>query len=251
MAWSPFTVTSGGRIRNLEMGIKDNRLADRMNMLYLIENNFDRQKRGSASQEHFKILEKTERLMTSPQMEAFKVRQEPQQVQDRYGASGFGRGCLLARRLVEAGVPFVEVDFGGWDNHSGIFPALETKLATLDQGMSALISDLEQRGLLEHTLVITLAEFGRTPKINGNAGRDHWARSWSVAVGGGDLQRGIAIGETNQDGTRVESEPYTSQDLMASICKALGISLETTFTSNEGRPMKIANSGKVITELFG
>ena len=251
MAWSPFTVTSGGRIRNLEMGIKDNRLADRMNMLYLIENNFDRQKRGSASQEHFKILEKTERLMTSPQMEAFKVRQEPQRVQDRYGTSGFGRGCLLARRLVEAGVPFVEVDFGGWDNHSGIFPALETKLATLDQGMSALISDLEQRGLLGDTAIIWMGEFGRTPRINGNAGRDHWARSWSVAVGGGDLQRGIAIGETNQDGTRVESEPYTSQDLMASICKALGISLETTFTSNEGRPMKIANSGKVITDLFG
>ena len=156
----------------------------------------------------------------------------------------------MARRLVEAGVPFVEVDFGGWDNHAGIFPTLETKLAELDKGMSALVADLEQRSLLADTAIIWMGEFGRTPRINGNAGRDHWARSWSVVVGGAGIQGGVAVGETNQDGTRVETEPYTSQDLMASICKTLDISLETTFTSNNGRPMKIANSGKVISELF-
>ena len=250
MAWSPFTVTSDGQIRNLQMGMKGDRLAQRMSMLELIESNFIRQNRGTAALEHTKILEKTERLMTSPQMEAFKVRKEPKPVQDRYGTNGFGRGCLLARRLVESGVPFVEVDFGGWDNHAGIFPTLETKLAQLDQGMSALVADLEQRELLDDTAVIWMGEFGRTPRINGNGGRDHWARSWSVVAGGAGIQGGVAIGETNEDGTKVESEPYTSQDLMASICKALGISLETTFTSN-GRPMKIANSGKVIPELLG
>lgn len=250
MAWSPFTVTSEGRIRNLQMGIKGDRVSQRMEMLQLIETNFNRQKRGTTSQEHTKILAKTERLMTSPQMSAFKVRQEPQEIQDRYGQNGFGRGCLLARRLVEAGVPFVEVDFGGWDNHAGIFPTLETKLAELDKGMSALVADLEQRSLLADTAIIWMGEFGRTPRINGNAGRDHWARSWSVVVGGAGIQGGVAVGETNQDGTRVETEPYTSQDLMASICKTLDISLETTFTSNNGRPMKIANSGKVISELF-
>jgi uncharacterized protein (DUF1501 family) len=95
-----------------------------------------------------------------------------------------------------------------------------------------------------------MGEFSRTPRINGNAGRDHWARSWSVVVGGAGMKGGIAVGATNDDGTRVETEPYTSQDVMASICKALGISLETTFTSRNGRPMKIANSGKVIKELF-
>lgn len=250
MAWSPFTVSSNGRVSNLEMGIQENRLAQRMNMLSLIENNFNRQNRGIATKEHTKILQKTERLMTSPQMEAFKVRKEPQQMQDFYGTNSFGRSCLLARRLVEFGVPFVEVDFGGWDNHSGIFPTLESKLPQLDQAMGALTSDLDQRGLLEDTAIIWMGEFGRTPRINGNGGRDHWARSWSVVVGGAGMRGGIAIGETNQDGTRVETEPYTSQDLMASICKALGISLETTFTSNNGRPMKIANSGKVISELF-
>ena len=116
--------------------------------------------------------------------------------------------------------------------------------------MSALVEDLDQRGLLQDTAIIWMGEFSRTPRINGNAGRDHWARSWSVVVGGAGMKGGIAIGETNDDGTSVETEPYTSQDVMASVCKALGISLETTFTSKSGRPMKIANGGKVIKELF-
>jgi uncharacterized protein (DUF1501 family) len=116
--------------------------------------------------------------------------------------------------------------------------------------MSALTEDLEQRGLLEDTAIIWMGEFSRTPRINGNAGRDHWARSWSVVVGGAGMNGGIAVGKTSADGTRVETDPYTSQDVMASVCNALGISLQTTFTSKSGRPMKIANSGKVIKELF-
>ena len=184
-------------------------------------------------------------------MEAFKVAGEPEAVKDRYGDNNFGKSCLMARRLVEVGVPFIEVNLGGWDNHQNIFPTLrDNKLPMLDQGMSALIEDLEQRGLLEDTAIIWMGEFSRTPRINQNAGRDHWARSWSVVVGGAGMNGGIAIGETNSDGTRVETEPHSSQDVMASVCKALGISLTTTFTSKNGRPMKIANSGKVITDLF-
>ncbi|MBI85411.1 MAG: hypothetical protein CMJ81_19640 [Planctomycetaceae bacterium] len=250
MAWAPFTVSSDGQVRNLDHDIDSDRLLQRMAALNLIESSFNRQNRGSAGKEHEKILQKTLTLMTSEQLNAFQVRQEPQAVQDSYGTGGFGRGCLLARRLVEAGVPFVEVDMGGWDNHANIFPTLETKLPEMDQAMGALVVDLEQRGLLEDTAIIWMGEFGRTPRINGNTGRDHWARSWSVVVGGGGVKGGIAIGETNLDGTRVETEPYTSQDLMASVCQALGISLQTVFTSNNGRPMKIANGGKVIKELF-
>jgi uncharacterized protein (DUF1501 family) len=135
--------------------------------------------------------------------------------------------------------------------HSNIHQTLSgTKLPELDQAMSALTEDLEQRGLLDDTAIIWMGEFSRTPRINGNAGRDHWARSWSVVVGGAGMNGGIAIGETSADGTRVETDPYSSQDVMASVCNALGISLQTTFTSNSGRPMKIANSGKVIKELF-
>ena len=157
----------------------------------------------------------------------------------------------MARRLVEVGVPFVEVDFGGWDNHQNIFQTLENdKLPQLDKAMSALVEDLEQRGMLQDTAIIWMGEFGRTPRINGNGGRDHWAKSWSVVVGGAGFKGGQVIGGTNEDGTEVVGEAYSSQALMASVCHALGIKLETTFTSRNGRPMKIANSGNPIEPLF-
>jgi len=251
MAWAPFVVNSNGQVRNLDMGIDESRLMQRMTALSLIEKSFISQNRGSAAEEHAKVLDKTLNLMTSSQMDAFKVNKEPKEVQDRYGTDGFAKGCLMARRLVESGVPFVEVDYGGWDNHQNIFTTLQnTKLPLIDKAISALVEDLNQRGLLQDTAIIWMGEFSRTPRINGNTGRDHWARAWSVVVGGAGMKTGIAVGKTNDDGTSVETEPYTSQDVMASVCKALGISLETTFTSKSGRPMKIANGGKVIKELF-
>lgn len=251
MTFAPFVVGSDGNVRNLQMGLDQDRLMQRMQMLASLEKGFISQNRGDSAKDHAKILDKTLSLMTSKQMEAFKVNKEPKEVIDRYGATGFGRGCLMARRLVEQGVPFIEVDLGGWDTHNDNFNALSNnKLPELDKAMSALVEDLEQRGLLQDTAIIWMGEFGRTPRINGNTGRDHWARSWSVVVGGAGMKGGIAVGETNADGTNVETEPYSSQDVMASVLKALGISLETTFTSKNGRPMKIANSGKVIKELF-
>ena len=247
MAWAPFTVSSTGQVRDLAEGLDDDRLFQRMTALDLIESRFVGQQRGSVAEDHQKILKKTLYLMTSKQMDAFQVNQEPAAVQERYGPNDFGRGCLMARRLVEQGVPFVEVDFGGWDNHQNIFPTLkDDKLPIMDRAMSALVEDLEQRGLLQDTAIIWMGEFSRTPRINGNAGRDHWARAWSVVLGGAGLRGGIVVGETNEDGTRVTSEPYTSEDVLATVCQALGVSLETTFTSRNGRPMKIANGGKVI-----
>jgi len=247
---SPFVVNSDGRIRNLDMKI-DQRFYQRAYALDVIESGFINQRRGSLAKEHQAILKETFNVLTSTQMDALKVAGEPDSVKERYGENNFGKGCLMARRLAEAGVPFIEVNLGGWDNHQNIFPTLrDNKLPMLDQGMSALLEDLEERGMIDDTVVIWMGEFSRTPRINGNAGRDHWARSWSVVVGGGGMKGGIAVGETSSDGTRVETEPYTSQDVMASVCKALGISLTTTFTSNSGRPMKIANSGKIIKELF-
>jgi|TARA_A100001201_G_scaffold88229_1_gene77492 hypothetical protein len=250
MNYSPFVVNSDGRVRNLDVK-PDARFLQRAYALDVIENSFINQRRGSIASDHRDVLRQAFSLLTSEQMEAFKVAGEPDAVKDRYGDNNFGKSCLMARRLVEVGVPFIEVNLGGWDNHQNIFPTLrDNKLPMLDKGMSALIEDLEQRGLLEDTAIIWMGEFSRTPRINQNAGRDHWARSWSVVVGGAGMNGGIAIGETNSDGTRVETEPYSSQDVMASVCKALDISLTTTFTSKNGRPMKIANSGKVITDLF-
>lgn len=251
MSWSPFVVDTSGRVKNLEMEVKQQRMNQRLKMLSMIEKNFISQNRGQAAIDHAKILTETRSLLSSKQMDAFKYEQEPKQMVDRYGDSGFGRGCLMARRLVEVGVPFVEVDFGGWDNHQDIFTRLrDDKLPKLDQAMSALVEDLSMRGMLEDTAIIWMGEFGRTPRINGNGGRDHWAKSWSVVVGGAGFEGGKVIGSTNEDGTEVVGQTYSSQDLMASVCQALGIDLETTFTSRSGRPMKIANSGEPIKPLF-
>lgn len=249
--YAPFVVNSNGTVRDLDMGIDSNRLNQRLQMLKAIEDKFVKENRGEYANDHSKLLTKTVKLMSSSQMDVFKVAKEPKEIQERYGNTGFGRGCLMARRLVEMGVPFIEVDLGGWDNHQNIFPTLkDQKLPEMDKAMSALISDLNDRGLLDSTVVLWMGEFGRTPNINSNAGRDHWAKSWSVVVGGAGFKKGIVVGETSSDGKEVVSEAYTSQDLMASVLKSIDISLETNFTAKNGRPMKIANSGKVIQELF-
>jgi len=250
MTYAPFVVDYNGDVKNANTYLKEDRLAQRMEMLASIEKGFIAQNRGEAAAEHAKVLEKTVSLFTSKQMGAFKLNSEPAKVRDAYGRTGFGNGCLMARRLIEEGVPFVEVDFGGWDMHNGIFAALERQLGSMDKAMSALVEDLAERGMLDDTVVLWMGEFGRTPRINGTAGRDHWARSWSVVVGGSGIKGGSVIGATNEDGTEVTTDPYKSEDLMASVLKALGISLETTFTSKNNRPMKIANSGRVIKELF-
>jgi len=251
MSYAPLNVSSDGRIRNLESMVGDSRMVQRMKTLELIEQGFNRQNRGAAAAEHTKVLEKTFQLLTSDQVASFDVSAEPDSVKQRYGNTPFGRGCLMARRLVEVGVPFVEVDLGGWDNHQGIFPVLQDqRLPVMDQGMSALVEDLAQRGLLQDTLILWMGEFGRTPSINANAGRDHYARAWSAVLGGCGLKSGIAVGQTDEEGRTVISEPFASEDLMTTVCKALGISLETTYQSRNGRPMKIAGGGKVISDLF-
>ncbi len=251
MAWAPFSVSANGKVKNLKTKIDNERLMQRMYALDMIEREFVGRNVGSAASDHQDVLKKTLRLVTSQQMEAFKVDKEDPKVLERYGDNNFGKSCLMARRLVETGVPFIEVGLGGWDNHDNIFPTLkDDKLPKLDQGMSALVEDLEQRGMLQDTAIIWMGEFARTPRINGDAGRDHWARAWSVVVGGGKMKGGQAIGKTNAEGTRVDTDPYTSQDVMASVCHALDIPLTKTFTSRSGRPMKIANGGKLIKELF-
>src|SRR5262249_17946282 len=147
------------------MGENPERLEERLTVLSSMEEDFMGENRGDSSEDHFKVLKKTVSLMTSKQMAAFKVQQEPQAMRDKYGATAFGKGCLMARGLVEAGVPLVEVDLGGWDNHQGVFTALQRKLPELDKAWSALVSDLKARGLYDSTAVVWMGEFGRTPRI--------------------------------------------------------------------------------------
>lgn len=251
MTFAPFVVNYQGRVNNLDVGVGGQRLSQRVAVLETVESGFMAERRGSAAGAHRDVLKQTLDLVNSEQMQAFRVEREDEKMRTRYGDTNIGRGCLLARRLVEAGVPFIEVRYGGWDNHQNIFSTLkDDKLPQLDQALSALVADLDSRGLLENTAVVCMGEFGRTPRINGDAGRDHWARSWSVVVGGAGFAGGRVIGATNEDGTEVVGSSYSAEDLMASVCQALSIPLSTTYQSKSGRPMKIANGGTVIDGLF-
>jgi hypothetical protein len=251
MANAPFVVDAGGKIRNAEMDKMDgDRFHNRLSMLEVVETGFINSKRGEAPQAHADVYKKAVNLMTSKQMSAFRLQDEKPEVCTAYGNNNFGRGLLMARRLVEIGVPFVEVTMDGWDLHQQVFNGLKTRLLpNLDQGFSSLVSDLSARGMLEHTVVICMGEFGRTPNINANVGRDHWAQSWSVVMGGGGLKGGRVIGGTDKDGVAVEGKSYLPGDLWATVASALGIPLATVHTSKLGRPMKIANGGTPIQEL--
>jgi uncharacterized protein (DUF1501 family) len=158
-------------------------------------------------------------------------------------------GCLLARRLIEKGVTCVEVDLGGWDNHANIFQTLRTGNGPrLDKGMGGLVQDLVQRGLWKDTVVVWMGDFGRTPRINQNNGRDHWARGWSVVVGGGGIKGGQIYGSTSADGMDIKDNPTTVGDVFATLYKGMGLDPETQVRDNLGRPLKIAE-GKPLKGL--
>jgi hypothetical protein len=199
------------------------------------------------------FYEKAHGLITSPlAKKAFAIEQEPDRVRESYGRNNFGQSCLLARRLIEAGVHFVTVTDGGWDTHQNNFKSLkERKLPVLDRGYSALLQDLSDRGLLENTLVVWFGDFGRTPKINPSAGRDHWASAGSACMGGGGVKMGEVVGATNALGEVVIDSPATPQDLAATIYHTLGIPLHTWYKSADGRPIELCPEGKPIRQLVG
>ncbi len=245
-AWNPFVVSSNGQVRNLGDSV-DN---ERMQALAAIETGFVKRSNSDMAKSHMKMLQQTFRLNTSPQMKALKPIGEPKDVVDAYGETGFGKGALMARRLLQTGVPFVELGFGGWDLHQNTHETLSTKLPELDKVVSTLMLDLKRLDMWDNTAIVMMGEFGRTPKINQNAGRDHWARCWSAFVSGGLIKGGQAIGSTSSDGKEITSDLiYSSEDLMITICKSLGISTEKNYTAKNGRPMKIANGGKIIEGL--
>lgn len=254
MTHSPFMVQNpNAPIANLQppKGVDLARMTRRVQMLDLVETSFASQRRGQAAVDHGAVYKKTLRMMNSQYTRAFRLDEEPDKVRDAYGRNSFGSGCLMARRLVELGVTFVEVGLGGWDTHSDAFPTLsKTLLPQLDKAMGSLFADLHQRGILDKTLVVWMGEFGRTPRINQNAGRDHWPKSWSVAMGGGGMKGGKVIGATDKDGVEIVDRPVGVMDLIASMTKAMGIDPTTQYTTPRGRPMKVVDDGKVIDELF-
>ncbi|MEP3480878.1 MAG: DUF1501 domain-containing protein [Fuerstiella sp.] len=274
MSHAPFSVGTDGRINNAPSEKDKQRLPGRWEMLKAVENNFISSRRGELPQDHANVYASARNLMTSRQMAAFDVDKadaalgleaESEQTKALYNstggggmgmgrANGFGQSLLMARRLVQVGVPFIEVNLGGWDLHNGVFDNLKNqKLPVLDQGISGLVTDLKQRNMLDDVTIVWMGEFGRTPRINQNVGRDHWAASWSVMMGGGGLKNGQAVGATDKDGVRVadNSKAYLPGDIWATVAYAMGIPLDTVHTSKRGRPMRLANGGTPIQELIG
>ena len=203
-----------------------------------------------ASRSRREALKRARRLMKSPLLEAFDLSKEKNELRAEYGNTPFGDACLLARRLTEVGVPCCEVVLGGWDTHRGNFQAVQNLSRTLDPAMAALFKDLSDRGRLDKTLVLWMGEFGRTPHVNEFDGRDHYARAWATAIGGGGIQGGQAIGKTDEDGEEVLERPVNAQDLLATACMALGIDPLKENYSPEGRPIKIVKDGTPVKELF-
>jgi len=191
------------------------------------------------------------RLMNPRAASAFNLDEEDGALREAYGTGTFGQGCLMARRLVERGVSFVEVALEGWDTHSNNFERVKELSQQLDRGCASLLKDLRQRGLLQETLIVCQGEFGRTPRINGQAGRDHWPSSWAVMLAGAGIRGGQAFGSTSADGLEIESHPTRTPDLMATIYRSIGLDPRKQNMSNVGRPIRLADpAGKPIEELL-
>ena len=226
------------------------RFEQRLRMLTDLEKDFLKKHANRSTEAHQAIYKKADKLINSPHVKAFDLSNEPLAVREAYGMNQFGDGCLMARRLVEAGTKFVEVSLDGWDTHDDNFDRVKGLLETLDPAFSMLVKDLADRDLLDDTIVLWLGEFGRTPKINENDGRDHFPNGWSAVLAGGGIRGGQVIGATDADGMEVVDRPVSVPDLFASLCYSLGIDSEDQNYSRGGRPIRVVNDGSVIKELF-
>ncbi|MEX2137997.1 MAG: DUF1501 domain-containing protein [Pirellulales bacterium] len=200
--------------------------------------------------DHKQLYERATKMITSPEMKAFDLAQESDAMRTAYGESAFGAGCLLARRLVESGVTFVEVASNGWDTHADNFNRSKQLAEQVDRPFAQLIQDLRDRGMLDRTLIVWMGEFGRTPNINARGGRDHYPRAFNVALAGGGIRGGQVIGKTDEAGTAVTDRPVTVTDLFQTICAALKIDGNKENHTGAGRPIKIVDGGDVVRELL-
>ena len=230
----------------------------RLQLLETMDHDFAASRPGIAPESHRSAYDRAVRLMKSDAARAFHLGDEPDALRDAYGRTIFGQGCLLARRLVERGVPFVEVTLAnagqgvfGWDTHAQNFDNVKKLCEVLDPAWATLMTDLKQRGLLDTTMIVWMGEFGRTPKINPQKGRDHWPNSWTTVLAGGGIKGGQAYGKTSAGGDAVEENPVTVPHLLSTVVRALGINPDKQNTSTEGRPIRIVDkSGKPIQEVL-
>jgi uncharacterized protein DUF1501 len=259
-AYNPFIAgdpnVKGYQVRDLKLplDVDWNRVDRRRWLLRMVDQHFQRIDAGHETATIDDYYARAYDLMNSPRTKkAFDIEEEPESIRNRYGRTPVGQGCLLARRLVESGVRFVTVAKGwlNWDTHGNNFNTLEkTLLPEIDPAYATLLEDLQQRGLLERTLVVLMGEFGRTPKINGDAGRDHWSKVFTVCLAGAGVRGGQVIGASDATASEVKDKPIPVEDLLATIYEKLGIDTTKEYHTPIGRPVKIVNGGKVISELY-
>ena len=258
----PVNDQSGLQVANLSPSadVDAARMQRRLELLRSVQGEFRRDRPDAILTSHASAYEKAVRMMQSDAAEAFDTSGETPALRDRYGRNLFGEGCLVARRLVERGVKFVEVSLNGvdgnnsgvgWDTHQRNFEAVRNLCGVLDPAWATLLADLRDRGLLDSTLVVWMGEFGRTPMINDLGGRDHSAVAWSTALCGGGIRGGQVIGRTSDDGTLIEDRPVTMADFHATVCRALRVDPAETNMSNVGRPIpRVELEAEPLDELL-
>jgi hypothetical protein len=250
---SPFTIQKPAEgVRNLPLtrDVDAARFGRRLEAFATLQDSFRAETGRREIAAHDVVYQKAVRLMRSPLVKAFDIKDEPQAARDKYGDSDFGRGCLMARRLVESGVKFIEVTLDGWDTHIDNFSGVRNLCRDFDSAMSALLADLAERKLLDDTLVIWMGEFGRTPAINAAHGRDHYPAAWSAVLAGGGSRAGLAYGSTDSEGAKIESNAVTVPDLFATIATLLGIDPKREEMSPVGRPIAVSDGGTPIKALM-
>ena len=253
--YEPFMVQDASRMpQNVAPNVPTNRYGRRLGLLDKLEDEFADRGGDVVVKNHRDLYGKTSKMVLSSDLKAFDISDEPTSMKEMYGDSNFGRGCLLARRLVEAGTTFVEVSSrgqgGNWDTHDNLYERVGNLTSSIDPATAGLITDLKDRGLLENTLVVLMGEFGRTPRINPRGGRDHYPRVFNAAMAGCGIKGGQAIGSSTADGTAVADDPVTANDLFCTICKSLDVDPRHENMSPLGRPMKIVDGGAPVEQLF-
>jgi hypothetical protein len=250
-AFDPFPVRDPAKpVRYLTSVVEDTRFDDRIAIWRDLEDDFAATHPGPLADGRRAVGEEAVAMMRAPDAAAFSLATEPPALRAAYGETSFGLGCLMARRLVEAGVPFVEVTLRGWDTHKDNFETVKKLSVDLDAGMSALLDDLKSRGLLETTLVVWCGEFGRTPKINDAAGRDHYPQCFTVALAGGGVRGGQAVGRSDADGVAIAERPLSVPDVFRTAATLVGLDPDKKRIAPSGRPIQTVDaSGKIITEL--
>jgi hypothetical protein len=249
--YDPFVVADASRMpNNSQITTDSKRFNRRLDLVDRLSTEFASADGKKVVEEQAKVNRKAASMILSPQMKSFDLSHESQSMRNSYGQTAFGNACLLARRLVETGVSFVEVVSDSWDSHHDNFNKHREKTAEIDQPFARLITDLDDRGMLDTTMVIWMGEFGRTPRINPRGGRDHYPAAFTIAMAGAGIKPGQVIGATDAGGSRVTDRRVRVPDLYQSICHGLKLKTDQENTSASGRDIKVVDGGEVVTELF-